>query len=213
MRTEEVKVYKYEELSESAQEKAREWYREGNLDYDWWDCVYEDAERIGNLMGIEFDQKPIKLMNGSFRYEPKIYFSGFWSQGDGACFEGSYSYKKGSVKAVKDYAPMDKELHRIAEQLRDIQRKNFYQLTATVTHRGMYSHSRSTTIDVGRFKDYDEVEMTSDAEETVSELLRDFMDWIYEQLEKEFDWLNSDEAVEESIITNEYDFLEDGSRW
>lgn len=47
MRTEEIKVYKYEELSKKAKEKSREWYLEGALDYDWWDFIYEDAERAG----------------------------------------------------------------------------------------------------------------------------------------------------------------------
>ena len=47
MRTEEVKVYKYEELSEDAQEKAREWFARYYPDYDWWYCTYEDVERAG----------------------------------------------------------------------------------------------------------------------------------------------------------------------
>jgi hypothetical protein len=49
-------------------------------------------------------------------------------------------------------------------------------------------------------------------EDTLIELARDFMDWIYKQLEKEWDYQNSDEQVEESIRANEYEFLEDGVR-
>ncbi len=40
-------IYKFDELSERAKEKARDWYREGALDYEWWDSVYEDAKAIG----------------------------------------------------------------------------------------------------------------------------------------------------------------------
>lgn len=40
-------VYKFEELSDRAKERARDWYRQGALDYEWWDSVYEDAKRIG----------------------------------------------------------------------------------------------------------------------------------------------------------------------
>ena len=36
-------VYQFDELSDSAKEKARDWYRLGAMDYEWWDYVYEDA--------------------------------------------------------------------------------------------------------------------------------------------------------------------------
>ena len=42
-----TEVYQFNELSDRAKERAREWYREGALDYDWWENVYEDAERVG----------------------------------------------------------------------------------------------------------------------------------------------------------------------
>lgn len=40
-------VYKYDELSEKAKEKALESLGETNINYEWWDAVYEDAENIG----------------------------------------------------------------------------------------------------------------------------------------------------------------------
>lgn len=40
-------IYTFDELSEQAKEKARTWWREGALDYDWWEFIYEDAESIG----------------------------------------------------------------------------------------------------------------------------------------------------------------------
>ena len=196
MKTKEINVYSFEELSESAKEKAREWYRNGNLDYEWWDFVYEDAKTIGALMGIDID---------------KIYFSGFWSQGDGACFEGYYQYKKGSVKAVKEYAPQDKELHQIAQGLVDLQRCYLYSLTASVSHRGHYYHENCTSFDVYD-KRRDDGIVGEVPEESLKEFLRDFMRWIYKRLENEWEWLNSDEAVDENIIANEYEFDEEGRR-
>ena len=47
MRTIEIKVYQFDELDEKAKEKAIESHRYCNVDYEWWDSVYEDAERIG----------------------------------------------------------------------------------------------------------------------------------------------------------------------
>jgi hypothetical protein len=36
------------------------------------------------------------------------------------------------------------------------------------------------------------------------------MRWIYRQLEREYEWLMSDEQVDESIRINEYEFTEEG---
>ena len=44
MKTVKVNVYKFSELSEQAKEKARNWWREGGLNYEWWDYFYYDAE-------------------------------------------------------------------------------------------------------------------------------------------------------------------------
>lgn len=72
MRTIEIKVYQFNELNKQAKEKAREWYRNGALDYNWWGCVYDEFKEQAEDVGFG-----IKSM----------YFSGFWSQGDGAMFE------------------------------------------------------------------------------------------------------------------------------
>lgn len=47
MRTAQVYYYKFDELSDKAKERALDWWRQGALDYDWFDCVYEDASRVG----------------------------------------------------------------------------------------------------------------------------------------------------------------------
>ena len=45
--TKTVETYKYGELSESAKEKALEKMCDINVDYDWWENVYEDAATVG----------------------------------------------------------------------------------------------------------------------------------------------------------------------
>jgi len=56
-------------------------------------------------------------------------------------------------------------------------------------------------------------DMTGDAEETIIEALRDLARWLYRQLEREYDHLSSDEAVDETIAANEYTFTEVGRRF
>lgn len=188
-------LYKFDELSNEAKEKAIEKHRE--FDSEMWDpeSVLDDAKEIAGLMGIEID---------------KTYYSGFWSQGDGACFTGVYSYRKGSVKAVKHYAPMDTELHRIAQGLQDIQKSNFYGLSAVVDHSGHYYHELCTHISVERSADNYQ-DMTADAEQEITELLRDYMQWIYSQLEKEYEYQASEPAIIENIEANDYEFDEFGN--
>ena len=196
-------VFAFDELSDDAKENARNWCREGDDFYT--ECIYEDAATIADILGIDLRQRPVKLMNGQTRYDPAIFYSGFYSQGDGACFEGEYRYKPGAAKAIRNYAPQDAGLHRIADQMQAVQRQNFYQLRATCSHRGRCYHSGCMSVDVLRYD-----EKPHDAEDDITQLLRDFADWIYERLETEYDYQTSDEAVDESIRANEYEFYEDG---
>lgn len=211
MRTIETTVYQYDELSDRAKEKAREWYSQFVFnDSCDWDCIYEDAANVAEILGIDLRQKRVTLMNGQHRYDPCIYFSGFSSQGDGACFEGNYVYAKGAAKKIREYAPQDAELHRIADALQEVQRRHFYRLVAGMAHRGHYHHSGCMDVSVedseDRWRDI------GDAEDDIRQLMRDFADWIYSQLEKEYEYQTSDEAVEEAIRANEYEFDEDGER-
>jgi len=103
-------VYQFPELSDIAKDKARSWYRELGPHDDWWDTVYEDFERVCEIVGIRLKTTPVRLMGGGTRAKPCIWFSGFWSQGDGACFEGYLSHAKGAAARIRDYAPQDATL-------------------------------------------------------------------------------------------------------
>jgi hypothetical protein len=169
--------------------------------------VFDDAVEIAALMGIEIEQRTIKHNGAVVGHKPCIFFSGFSSQGDGACFEGRYQYKKGSVKAVVEYAPKDKELDRIVRELYALQKKHGYGITATVKHEGHYSHKYCTAINVyGKDEDY----MDLDTGNAVAEILRDYMEWIYRQLRNEYEYQTSDEVVIEDIKGNEMEFTEEG---
>lgn len=134
------------------------------------------------------------------------------ARGDGACFETFYSYRKNAPRRIREHAPQDAELHRLADTLQAIQRRNFYQLHAEANHRGHYCHEYCMSISVER-DSATRQDMTADAEETVIEALRDLARWLYRQLEREYEYLTSDEAVDEAILANEYTFTEAGRRF
>jgi hypothetical protein len=198
-------VYQFDELDDRAKERARDWYREGAFDYEWWDCVFDDAKQCLALAGFNVQ---------------KIYFSGFSSQGDGACFEGGWIASRAQpVKAMKQHTPKDKDLHAIAAEARAIAKLRS-DASMSVKQRGHYSHSGCTEFSVYCERDSDDVSRTTaewDArgkedgaiEERVIEMSRDAMNWIYRQLEREHDYMNADEQVDDTIRANEYEFTED----
>ncbi len=50
-------VYSFDELSEDAQEKAVEKLYDLNVDYDWWEFVFEDASEVGlKLTSFDIDR-------------------------------------------------------------------------------------------------------------------------------------------------------------
>lgn len=220
MRTElrEHTLYKFNELSDEAKAHAIQTYWASDVHTDF---VYEDAVRMGSLMGIEISERAWTNSNGFKGSTPIIYYSGFWSQGDGACFEGYYRYQKGAVAAIKKETGFgckcqdgtigtgDPTLIRIAQGLQDAQRRNFYRLVATCKHRGHYYHSGCMDVEVEdsehRYRDigadYDEIKG----------LLREFADWIYKRLEVDYEWQTSEEAVLESCEANGYEFDEKGT--
>ncbi len=57
MKTKTIEIFEFNELSESAQDKALDNVRQGNYGYDWHEYTYEDAESIGlHLTGFGLDR-------------------------------------------------------------------------------------------------------------------------------------------------------------
>lgn len=185
-----TEVYKFAELSESSQDAAIQRLWDINADDEYWyESTIEDAKTIGALMGIHI---------------ANVRFRGFSSQGDGACFEGSFRYATGSVKAVRDYTGgTDPALESIALALQRAQSAAFYTVTGAIRQRGRYQHSGCTEINLDH-------ERGALLDEDIRDALRSFMDWIYGQLEKEYDYQTSRERIIETIDANDYEFTENG---
>ena len=57
METRTYTVYKFKELPEEAQQKALEKHGDINVNYDWWQFIYEDAWAIGlKIEGFDLDR-------------------------------------------------------------------------------------------------------------------------------------------------------------
>ena len=74
-------------------------------------------------------------------------------------------------------------------------------------HSSHYSHSG--TMDAVCF-DKDEEELDAETCDEFRDLMREFADWIYEGLKEDYDSCMSDEAADEALEANDYEFEEDG---
>ena len=191
-----VLSFDFSELSETAREYARNSYREYGLNDDWYAPLIEDWKEGLELLGIDASD---------------IFFSGFWSQGDGACFECFYSYRKGWRKALNSEfgGSLGDILLSAGERLQALQRPLFYRLIATVSQSGRYVHHYSTIFDVdpdGILSD----ESAADAENELKGILRGLMREIYSSLEREYNYLSSDSVIDECLQNDGLQFLESG---
>jgi len=205
-----TEVFKYDELDDRAKEKAREWFTRDYPDHDWWDSCYEDFQQVCEIIGVELETKPVRLMGGGTGREPMIFFRGFWSQGDGACFAGEFRGKLDMVEKIKEYAPTDEDLHNIVESLFvDFVQPYNASCRVDITTTGNYTHSGTMGFEFNEYEtsegEWEPVEDQGKMEVVVNNL-RWLADWLYRRLEKEYEWLTSDEVVEENIIANEYEF-------
>ena len=205
----ETTVYTIDELSDAAKENARVWYRDQGLHDEWYDFVYEDFEAICGILGITLATTPVRLYGGGTREKPNLYWTGFWNQGDGASFEGSYVHARGAASAIRGHAPKDEELHRIADALQAVQRRNIWQLHGSIRHRGRYHHEYTIAIEIERDSPTWQPP-TDDAEDAVTEAMRDLARWLYRQLRAEYEHLTSDEAIDETLAANEWSFTAAG---
>ena len=144
-------------------------------------------KKCAAILGIEIDN---------------IYFSGFYSQGDGACFNGRFSYAKGWKKALKKYAPMDKELFHIGQALQVIQSPYFYNLSGAISCNDRYKTTKAD------FHWSDNV--PEDVEDNINQVFSDFSAWIYKNLRAEYEWLMSEECLTEDARANDWRFDENG---
>jgi hypothetical protein len=219
MKTIEVEIYKYAELTPQAQQKARDWYLE-SMDYEWWEGTYEMAIEDGKEKGFYID---------------KIYFSGFHSQGDGASWTGQVDVRQWLEENLPDSIGLSAWCQLIQE---DIVSKHC-KVTANDAH---YCHESTMQFeDIEDHTDYfaDEDPLTlpsifmgmeirfvfdliegDDAcpiknveamTQAITESGRQYAKDIYHRLREEYEYLCSEEMMIDHFDVNDYHFTNEGA--
>lgn len=207
---EEKTEFKFSELDDAAKDKARAAHTaDGYLDHNWWDTTYTGAVRLASILGIEISSTRHMGSNGKTYQTTDIAFSGFCSQGDGACFKGNYRIAPEASALIRQETN-DEVLHALADRLSLMQLTRKLQgltpSTANISTSGRYSHSGAMDVTVSYDEDEDGETSYDDAlDKGVTQVMRDFADWIYAQLETGYDWLHSNECVDEALGEEKFD--------
>lgn len=181
-------VYTFDELSAEAKEKALEWGRDLNVGRDdWYTCVYEDYET--------------KLADLGYK-DIKMYFSGFWSQGDGACFTASIDI------------PAWLKAHKLSKYRALAQAYRDGDAIINITHNWRYYFATSTDVDPNDYRASEKAQIQMEDVVARIEKEREIIgNELYRALEKNYEYLASDREVAETIRINEYTFTKEGKRF
>lgn len=191
---------KYEQLSDKAKQNARMNMCDMSTDwrFEWWESTYEYVGEVAKILGFEwFKVTDFDLDRGRGSYVQ---------------YDAQFSTALMKLDELSDKQKDELKwfIEPIIKQaaLCAIHTQGSY-LYAVITPTGRVS--LNVDWEVCDVENPDELEELLDGE--VSEkAFSAFADWIQARLQEEYDYLTSDEAIEESIIANEYDFDEEGKQ-
>jgi hypothetical protein len=222
---EEQTRYKYEDLDEEAQERVRQWWYEHGAEHDWYENVYECATENGKDLGFGVG---------------RINFSGFYSQGDGACWSGHVDIVEWLRTHTEDSIAREAWIQLISEGWAD---KNM-----TIGYgNSHYSHSGTMSVgywegligdpdSIKNIKEEDrlmqresifqgmnaldllnlittsdfEYKSMADLAEAIEQSARDYADEIYDLLKNEYEYITSEANLIEMCEINDWRFDDEG---
>jgi len=157
MKTATVTIYKFEELSDDAKERARQWWRD-TMDYGWHDESLDSVKTFCAFFNVKLT---------------------YWQVGAFMPYEYKTDATNENFRGLK---------------LKDFDRDNM---------------PTGYCLDCDLWQTfYDEFKKTSDAKHAFDMAL----DAAFKTWRNDIEYQYSDEATDESIIMNEYEFFENGKR-
>lgn len=209
MRTIRTKVYKFNELSQTAKDKAIEKLHDINTDWSWWDFVYEDFTTFCSEVGIEVD---------------KINFALSYSQGDGSAFRADIDLPK-LIKAIKnqswknnypnetiEFDTVTPNIERIVKLINSgkidgkawIEQSNRGTDSKLVNEYGFIQSGLCITPVRVQSELDNLIELLEDVTKTLNK-------WLFKNLQNDLEYRCGKEAIIETIEANEYEFYQDGT--
>lgn len=190
MKTIEIKLYKFDELSEAAQQTAIE--KERNNEYN----VYLDFFN---------DNAKEQINNAGFKGNLTLQYSLSYCQGDGLSFSADYFDKMNDlfieVLGPGKQKTIDCLINNLSFNLKG--------------NNGHYCYAAKSDLDLELdnyyVKSQTNIDLVIDkVREKLEDLYMDLCSYLESQGYKEIEYQNSDECISENLISNDYDFTENG---
>ena len=175
MLTKSINLYTFDELDPEIKAKVIDRHRDIDVEGEWYGFIYEQWIEKLNKIGYK---------------EAVIHFSGFYSQGDGACFDAKPDIRLLRLKKGMKFRPID---HLI---------RNEYLYGKIEGHSSHYCHELTR-----RFEIIDQLADISKQQSAFITELEDLIEkervslcrQIYRELRDEYEYLTSDDHVSETL--------------
>lgn len=166
-----ITLYSFDELDEKAKRKALDSLIETNVDYEWWESMYEDSARVGiKITSFDLDKE--------------------------CCGEFIGSAPESAELILKEHGE-GTETYKTAQMF--------------LTDRDSLVEKYSDGIKKDCVADGNEDAYDTEADEHEEDFLRAILEDYLVLLKQEYEYLTSDEAVIETINSNDWTFEEDGT--
>lgn len=211
----------FKDLSAEIQAKIIDQRRYSSVDYIWWDFIYEYIEEVGSAIGIDLLHRDDNT--------PDIYFSGFYSQGDGSSFNAAFNVDQFALareKCKTEFGEGDEGINELIQMVETLYNNLLaFEFTqkcqvdldddndeVRFTGNNAYHDVR---VSMSSFFSYDVQYYPFGTDEfpyheDFLELAKAFNAWIYENLENEYEHLTSDEYIKEWLTETTTLFNEEG---
>lgn len=177
--------YNFSELSEKAKKVALENHRYNFCEENLLDFCEEITDKIKSIFE-----------------DVKFYYTGFYSQGDGACF----TFK--GLNFERLFEVFERQNITFSNEVKEFLKENF---TCEGVHYGMYYHENSVSMEWNCENENEkfnkEIQRFTDCLESLRYSL---CKELYSELQSLYEEFISDEHVADCLEMNEYEFLESG---
>jgi hypothetical protein len=172
MKTVQVNIYKFNELSEEAKQKAISSLSDINLDCTWWGYIFDDARTVGiKLTSFDLDRR---------------------RNCEGEILDSHYS----TARSIMDNHGESTDTYQLA--------------AAFVQDYDKLVEKYSDGIDTNVVAEDNEHKFNNKADKLEEEFKRAILKEYSSMLQRGYEYLQSDQAIIDTIEANEYDFTEDG---
>lgn len=197
MKTITVNLYAFDELSDKAKERARDWWRSCDDEFPWQRDFENTVKTIENSFDVEFDNI------GPYEYNP------YWN--DKNDYRDTYKMPFGRAVAYINNNFDFKVLKSARDYSGSVRRVGCALAKKCYTDNFLTGYCADYVIHES-YKKFVEF-----GRKYPGATLSDFFDilarGLRDEIESDYDYMQTDEYIDDVLTINNYEFTEDGKKW